>query len=100
MTGCVIRTAGVSGLSTIATKAPEKWRTCTRSRWRLKTTTPAAGIPYGEDSSSVSLSGQCPGSATFHSVSRVVSDMGAELDDAYPCLLYTSPSPRDGLLSR
>ena len=23
-----------------------------------------------------------------------------EYDDAYSCLLYTSPSPRDGLLSR
>ncbi|QSP94769.1 PHB depolymerase family esterase [Marinobacter salinisoli] len=45
---------------------------------------PAAGLPYGEDSASVSLSGQCPGSATFHPVSRVVSDMQAELNDSYP----------------
>src|SRR5664279_5340187 len=26
--------------------------------------------------------------------------VGGEIDDACPCLLYTSPSPRDGLLSR
>lgn len=45
---------------------------------------PAAALPYGEDAASVSLSGQCPGSATFHSVSRVVSDMQGELDDTYP----------------
>ena len=25
---------------------------------------------------------------------------GIEIDDVYVCLLYTSPSPRDGLLSR
>ncbi|WP_210404857.1 PHB depolymerase family esterase [Hahella sp. CCB-MM4] len=43
----------------------------------------AAGLPYGEDAASVSLSGQCPGSATFHSVSRVVSDMQGELNDNY-----------------
>ncbi|MBU2953724.1 PHB depolymerase family esterase [Marinobacter sp. F3R08] len=44
----------------------------------------AAGLPYGEDAASVSLSGQCPGSASFHSVSQVVSDMQGELDDSYP----------------
>lgn len=42
----------------------------------------ASGLPYGEDAASVSFSG-CPGSATFHTVSRVVSDMRAELNDAY-----------------
>jgi len=45
---------------------------------------PASGLPYGEDSSSVSLSGQCPGSATFHSVSQVASDMASEINDDYP----------------
>ena len=44
----------------------------------------ASGLPYGEDAASVSLSGLCPGNATFHSVSRVASDMEAELDDSYP----------------
>ena len=43
----------------------------------------ASGLPYGEDAASVSLSGQCPGSATFHSVSRVASDMKLELDNEY-----------------
>lgn len=56
---------------------------------------PAAGIPYGEDAASVSLSGQCPGSATFHSVARVVSDMGAELDDAYPIPLMVLQNKND-----
>ncbi|MET0168591.1 MAG: PHB depolymerase family esterase [Burkholderiales bacterium] len=42
----------------------------------------AAGLPYGEDAASVSLSG-CPGFATFHSVDRVVSDMRSERDDPY-----------------
>ncbi|WP_166253549.1 PHB depolymerase family esterase [Marinobacter salicampi] len=45
---------------------------------------PAAGLPYSEDAASVSLSGQCPGSATFHSVAQVASDMQNELDDTYP----------------
>lgn len=40
----------------------------------------AAGLPYGEDSASVSLSGQCPGYATFHSVARVADDMRNEID--------------------
>ncbi|PHS65508.1 MAG: esterase [Thalassobium sp.] len=39
-----------------------------------------AGLPYGEDSASVSLSGQCPGYATFHSVARVAEDMRNEID--------------------
>jgi len=56
---------------------------------------PAAGIPYGEDASSVSLSGQCPGSATFHSVSQVVSDMEAELGDAYPVPLMVLQNNND-----
>lgn len=43
----------------------------------------ASGLPYGEDAGSVSFTG-CPGSATFHSVSRVVGDMQSELDDNYP----------------
>ncbi|MGC3871823.1 PHB depolymerase family esterase [Halomonas sp. GXIMD04776] len=43
----------------------------------------AAGLPYGEDAASVSLSGQCPGFATFHPVSQVVGDMRGELDDDY-----------------
>lgn len=50
---------------------------------------PAAGLPYGEDASSVSLSGQCPGYASFHSVSRVVSDMQSEINStaAIPMLI-------------
>jgi len=56
---------------------------------------PAAGIPYGEDAASVSLSGQCPGSATFHSVSRVVSDIGSEVDDAYPIPLMVLHNEND-----
>lgn len=44
----------------------------------------ASGLPYGEDSASVSLSGQCPGSATFHGVSRIADDMRAALNDKYP----------------
>ena len=42
----------------------------------------AAGLGYGEDAASVSFSG-CPGSATFHSVDRLVSDMRAERDSSY-----------------
>lgn len=56
---------------------------------------PASGLPYGEDSASVSLSGQCPGSATFHSVARVVSDMEAELDDDYPIPLMVLQNAND-----
>ena len=42
----------------------------------------ASGLPYGEDAAAVSFSG-CPGSATFHPVARVVSDMKAQINDAY-----------------
>lgn len=55
----------------------------------------ASGLPYGEDAASVSLSGQCPGNATFHSVSRVASDMEAELDDAYPIPLMVLQNEHD-----
>lgn len=54
-----------------------------------------AGLPYGEDAAAVSLSGQCPGSANFHAVSRVVADMRAELDDAYPIPLLVVQNDRD-----
>ncbi len=56
---------------------------------------PASGLPYGEDSSSVSLSGQCPGSASFHSVSRVVSDMQSEIDDPAPIPLMVLQNKND-----
>ncbi|MDX1458196.1 MAG: PHB depolymerase family esterase [Marinobacter sp.] len=56
---------------------------------------PASGLPYGEDAASVSLSGQCPGSATFHSVSQVVSDMNAELNDSYPIPLMVLQNEND-----
>lgn len=55
----------------------------------------ASGLPYGEDSASVSLSGQCPGYATFHSVSQVASDMEAELDDTYPIPLMVLQNNND-----
>lgn len=42
----------------------------------------ASGLPYGEDAAAVSFSG-CPGTATFHAVSRVAGDMRAELNDPY-----------------
>lgn len=54
----------------------------------------AAGLPYGEDSSSVSFSG-CPGSATFHPVSRVVADMHGELNSAYPIPLMVLQNQHD-----
>ncbi len=55
----------------------------------------AAGLPYGEDAASVSLSGQCPGSATFHGLDRIVADMRAELDDDYPIPLMVLQNERD-----
>ena len=33
-------------------------------------------------------------------ISQKLAEAGAELAFTYFCLLYTSPSPRDGLLSR
>ncbi len=54
----------------------------------------AAGLPYGEDSGSVSFSA-CPGSATFHTTSRVASDMRTELDDTYPIPLMVLANERD-----
>ncbi|MCG8520420.1 MAG: PHB depolymerase family esterase [Pseudomonadales bacterium] len=55
----------------------------------------ASGLPYGEDAASVSLTGQCPGSASFHSVSQVASDMAAELDDDYPIPLMVLQNAND-----
>ncbi|WP_418127094.1 PHB depolymerase family esterase [Variovorax sp. KK3] len=54
----------------------------------------ASGLPYGEDSASVSFSG-CPGSATFHAVSRVVSDMRAERNASYAIPLMVLQNNRD-----
>lgn len=56
---------------------------------------PAAGLPYSEDAASVSLSGQCPGSATFHSVSQVAADMNSELDDGYRIPLMVLQNKKD-----
>nr|WP_298379143.1 PHB depolymerase family esterase [uncultured Halomonas sp.] len=55
----------------------------------------AAGLPYGEDAASVSLSGQCPGFATFHPVSQVVGDMRGELDDDYAIPLLVLQNNND-----
>ena len=33
-------------------------------------------------------------------VSELVEQRGGDVEDTFACLLYTSPSPRDGLLSR
>ena len=55
----------------------------------------ASGLAYGEDAASVSLSGQCPGFATFHAVSRVVQDMEQELDDSYRIPLMVLQNNRD-----
>ncbi|MDN3649472.1 PHB depolymerase family esterase [Reinekea marina] len=54
-----------------------------------------AGLPYGEDAASVSLSGQCPGNATFHSVGRVANDINQELDDDYPIPMMVIQSEND-----
>lgn len=52
---------------------------------------PAAGLAYGETSSSVSLAG-CYGSPTMESVATTANDMKRELDDDYaiPLLVLTS----------
>ena len=55
----------------------------------------ASGLPYGEDAAAVSLSGMCPGSATFHSVDRVTRDMRLELDDRYAIPLMVLQNDRD-----
>ena len=41
-------------------------------------------------------------SGDFHEAHEIFEDLWLELDDRQEkdCLLYTSPSPRDGLLSR
>lgn len=54
----------------------------------------ASGLPYGEDAASVSLSG-CPGSATFHAVSQVVSDMRHELNDSYAIPMMVLQNNKD-----
>src|SRR5262245_19919949 len=54
----------------------------------------ASGLPYGEDAASVSFSG-CPGMATFHAVSRDVSDMRAEINDSYAIPLMVLQNSAD-----
>jgi poly(hydroxyalkanoate) depolymerase family esterase len=54
----------------------------------------ASGLPYGEDAAAVSFSG-CPGSASFHTVGRVASDMRAELNDPYPIPLLVLQNTGD-----
>ena len=40
------------------------------------------------------------GSVSTEYCSKIFSDYGAEVINLEPCLLYTSPSPRDATLSR
>jgi len=54
----------------------------------------ASGLPYGEDAGSVSTSG-CPGSASFHAVSRVVADMRAERNDSTAIPLMVLQNNKD-----
>ena len=53
----------------------------------------ASGLPYGEDAASVSFA--CPGSASFHPVSQVASDMRAEIDNNYAIPLLVLQNERD-----
>lgn len=55
----------------------------------------ASGLPYGESAAAVSLSGQCPGSATFRSIEHVARDMRAELDDNHAIPLLVLNNERD-----
>jgi len=55
----------------------------------------ASGLPYGESAAAVSLSGRCPGSATFRSIDQVARDMRAELDDSYAIPLLALHNERD-----
>ena len=54
----------------------------------------ASGLPYGEDAASVSFSG-CPGSATFHPVSRVVAGMQRERNASYAIPLMVLQNNQD-----
>ncbi len=54
----------------------------------------ASGLPYGEDSASVSFS-NCPGSATFHTTSRVAGDMRTEKDDSYAIPMMVLQNEKD-----
>jgi poly(hydroxyalkanoate) depolymerase family esterase len=55
----------------------------------------ASGLPYGEDAASVALSHQCPGVATFHTVTRVAADMRGELNNGYPIPLMILQNDKD-----
>lgn len=55
----------------------------------------AAGLPYGESAAAVSLSGECPGTARFHSVDQVAADMRTELNDSYAIPLLVLSNERD-----
>jgi poly(hydroxyalkanoate) depolymerase family esterase len=59
----------------------------------------AAGLPYGEDAASVSFSG-CPGSASFHSLARVLGDMRAERNSTYAIPLMVLQNDRDCTVTR
>ncbi|NLD69560.1 MAG: PHB depolymerase family esterase [Limnobacter sp.] len=55
----------------------------------------ASGLPFGESAASVSLSGRCPGSASFRPVPQIAAAMRAELDDTYPIPLMVLQNDRD-----
>ncbi|HEX6707247.1 MAG TPA: PHB depolymerase family esterase [Albitalea sp.] len=55
----------------------------------------ASGLPYGEASDAVSLSGSCPGRAQFHSVASVAGDMRRERNSGYPIPLMVLQNQRD-----
>ena len=53
-------------------------------------------LPVTEDTCIISLN---EGGTPLIDARQIVSEMGADFN-LFICLLYTSPSPRDGLLSR
>ena len=73
---------------------------CTQCQWLLRAAWLAQELlsTFGDDLGKVSL---VPGTGgVFHIYCDTVQIWERKADGGFPCLLYTSPSPRDGLLSR
>ena len=61
---------------------------------------PGDGRPRGQRPSGAVDGAALPSLGQVQGASRYEQQAAVATDPAQPCLLYTSPSPRDGLLSR
>src|SRR5680860_1826397 len=66
----------------------------------LNLRTPSTVVEGAEKAIADGKTGYCPNAGIPQLREAIAADVAASHNTGYTCLLYTSPSPRDGLLSR